>query len=178
MPNKGRQKPIPISTDTGDTTRTRVIKTAQRRNYDVVFSRMLAYTDLFAYDAKYHRSCYSHYTSERNIQAVAAKAAALDMLIHDRAFDKICIHIEQNVLSKHNHQVVTLADERTHFIKVLVELGMDKSDAERYSSWKLKQRLQSHFKGKLSYYQRLGHSDFMCSSDIAIGKALAKVYVL
>lgn len=36
-------------------------------------SKLSGYEDLFAYDAKYHRSCYSHYISERNVKAIENK---------------------------------------------------------------------------------------------------------
>ncbi|KAJ8964633.1 hypothetical protein NQ314_004742 [Rhamnusium bicolor] len=38
-----------------------------------MISKLSGYEDLFAYDAKYHRSCYSHYISQRNIKAIQNK---------------------------------------------------------------------------------------------------------
>lgn len=38
-----------------------------------MISKLTGYDDLFAHDAKYHRSCYSHYISKYNIQAFLNK---------------------------------------------------------------------------------------------------------
>lgn len=38
-----------------------------------MISKLSGYEDLFTYDAKYHRSCYSHYISQRNIKAIKNK---------------------------------------------------------------------------------------------------------
>lgn len=34
-----------------------------------MISKLTGYEDLFAYDAKYHKRCYSHYISQRNIKS-------------------------------------------------------------------------------------------------------------
>lgn len=39
------------------------------RNDPQMISKLSAYKDLFAYDAKYHKTCYSHYISSRNIKS-------------------------------------------------------------------------------------------------------------
>ena len=59
LPGKCKEKLTPISTGMGKNTRTRVMQAAEQRNDTVVEMRMLSYHDLFAYDAKYHRSCYA-----------------------------------------------------------------------------------------------------------------------
>ena len=64
LPDKCREKLTPISTNTGEPTRTKVMDAAEWRKDEIVRLRMLSYPDLFAFDAKYYRSCYSHYISE------------------------------------------------------------------------------------------------------------------
>ena len=61
---KRNEKLTSITTGTGSSTRQRVLNAAEARNDHQMRLRMLAYPDLFAYDAKYHRSCYGHYISE------------------------------------------------------------------------------------------------------------------
>ena len=56
-------------TGTGDGTRNQVLSSASSGGDDAVTFRLIAHQDLFAYDAKYHRSCYSTYVSDRNIKA-------------------------------------------------------------------------------------------------------------
>lgn len=56
-----------ITTDTGKSTRQRVLPAAAKLN------------DLFAFDAKYHRSCYGHYINDCNIKAACSKTARLHL---------------------------------------------------------------------------------------------------
>jgi hypothetical protein len=53
--NKRGEKLTSISTGTGQATRQKVLAAADERLDDLVQMRMLTYTDLFAFDAKYHR---------------------------------------------------------------------------------------------------------------------------
>ena len=50
-----KEKLTPVTSGTGESTRKKVLKAAEDTNNDVVFQRMVAHPDLFAYDAKYHR---------------------------------------------------------------------------------------------------------------------------
>lgn len=55
-----------------------------------IHMRMLLFPELFVYDAKYHRLCYSTYISERKIIAAICKSReeTKDSL-HDEAFHKL-----------------------------------------------------------------------------------------
>ena len=46
---------------------------AKKRNDLDMLSKLTGYQDLFAYDAKYHKACYSHYISSRNIKYFNSK---------------------------------------------------------------------------------------------------------
>ena len=62
---------------------------------------MLSYPDLFAYDAKYHRSCYSRYISPRNIKADRSKAKLEKaMNVHDKAVLSLSEEIERTIFFK------------------------------------------------------------------------------
>ena len=52
--NKSDEKLTMISTGAGDATHRKVLDAALQRNDEDIHLRMLTYTDLFAYDAKYH----------------------------------------------------------------------------------------------------------------------------
>lgn len=41
---------------------------AKKRGDEEMISKLSGYEDLFAYDAKYHKTCYSQYISQRNIK--------------------------------------------------------------------------------------------------------------
>ena len=66
---KKMNKLTQISTGTGETTRSKVLAAAEERMDEEIKMRMLCYPDLFAFDAKCYRTCYSHYISDRNIKA-------------------------------------------------------------------------------------------------------------
>ena len=125
--------------------------------------RMLAYPDLFAMDAKYHRSCYSHYISERNIKVAKSKAASFDTQLanKDDAFERLCEELAGTVLSPAN-AVTSLAS----IYSQLQEL----TECE----WTIKVKLRDRFAERLSFIAQPGKSDLVCSSHITVGEALRK----
>lgn len=63
--------------------------------------RLLAYQDLFAFDAKYHRSCLAHYTSDRNVAAAKRKRLNEEKVsTHDKAFHALIEEIDPTLLSQ------------------------------------------------------------------------------
>lgn len=142
-PNTARDRLTPVSTGTGQSTREKVLAAADKRQDKKIHMRMLAVPDLFAYDAKYHRLCYSHYISERNIAAASHKAGeTTTCTLHDEAFEELQHHLEQTVFSRHK-TVTTLTCLKAQFVGYLVELGA--TNAEQYTAWKLKERLTKHY---------------------------------
>ena len=102
-----REKLTPISTNTGKSTRSKVIEAAEKRQDEVILLRMLCHPDLFAFDGKYYRSCYSHYISDRNVEASVDKMQEQPPSTNDKAFYKLA-H-EQTVLTKQTQRVSPLA---------------------------------------------------------------------
>lgn len=166
-----------VVTGSGETTRSRVLAAATERLDDVVQLRMLAYTDLFAYDAKYHRTCYAHYISERNIASARNKAVGHkeESSSHEQAFDILTADLAKTVLSK-NMAVSNLSTIRSSYIKALSALNVP--DAEKYRSWKLKEKLKRHFGDKLVFIERRGLSDIVCSRSMSVGVALSKAALI
>ena len=80
----------------------KLTKVAIERQDEVVRLRMLAYRDLFAYDAKYHRACLGHYISKRNTQAQQRKSneTECDLPEYEKAFSFIVNDIENTIFSK------------------------------------------------------------------------------
>lgn len=168
-PRGSAEKLTAITTDTGLSTREKVLNAAERRNDNVVHMRMLIHTDLFAYDAKYHRKCYSHYISERNILASQRKHEGHHSA-HSNSFQVLVEHIRTNVLSK--HEVASLSAMLAMYKSESKKEGHD--SIEQYTSWKLKQKLLAEFKDELVFVDRKGKSDLICSSSMSVGDALRK----
>lgn len=139
---------------------------------------MLSYPDLFAYDAKYHRVCYSHYISELNIKSAQRKSGeTVAKTLYDDAFDELNIHLNRTVFSKQK-TVTTLASLRSQFVNSLVELGVSIINAEKYTTWKLKDRLTKHYGDELVSVTFDGRTDIVCSSSVTLGDALKKASLL
>lgn len=68
--------PLNIFIGTGKATYQKIISAARNRNDIDMISKLSGYEDLFAFDAKYHKSCYSQYISKRNINAHKNKKTA------------------------------------------------------------------------------------------------------
>ena len=148
----------------------KVLSAATARHDEVVKLRMTAYNDLFAYDAKYHRSRLGHYLSKRNIEAEQRKDKdSQHQSEYEKAFNFIIKDIESTILSKHK-SVTTLSQIRSNFLAKLNALDID---VEVYS-WKLKAKLRNHFADRLVFIERQGVSDLVCSSTVTVGDALCK----
>ena len=167
---KGHEKLTNVVTGTGQSTRDKVLSAATARHDEVVKLRMTAYNDLFACDAKYHRSCLGHYLSKRNIEAEQRKDKdSQHQSEYEKVFNFIIEDIESTILSKHK-SVTTLSQIRSNFLAKLNALDID---VEVYS-WKLKAKLRNHFSDRLVFIEHRGVSDLICSSTVTVGDALCK----
>lgn len=167
--HKRGEKLTQIATGKGEDTRLKVLAAASSRDDNVVNMRMTAHPDLFAYDAKYHRSCYAAYISERNVTAAKRKSKDSTDPSNDPEFLEITKEIQENVLSGSKY-VTTLAQVKSDYIEKLSQMGIQK---EVYS-WKLKDKLKNHFGDRLAFIEQRGQSDLVCSSTITVGDALKK----
>lgn len=170
------EKLTPISTGTGQSTHEKTLSAAIERHDETVRRRMLAYPDLFAYDAKYHRACYSAYISERNIMAAKSKFKQVqaEETPFDKGFRQLCDEIQNETSSS---EVLLLSSLTSRFSEILCNLGVAELDSHK-PSWKLKERLKGHFGGDLVFIPQSGKSDFVCSKDLSLGDVLQRVNVL
>ena len=124
----------------------------------------MAHIKCFPKDAKYHRTCYSEYISECNINA-ASQRNSTSLNNHDIAFTELCKDIEGSVLSKKKTVVFLsdLFDKYVHFLKVR---GVN--DTEAYRSWKLKERLKNHYTDRIVFISRKGQFDLVCSRTVTL----------
>ena len=88
-----------ISTGTGETTHSKVLLAAAKERMDEEIKMcMLCYPDLFAFDAKYHCTCYSHYILDRNIKAPLSKAESESNLsVYDMAFKELTVELNTSI---------------------------------------------------------------------------------
>ena len=156
-----------IVTGTGENTRQKVLSAAIARKDDLLFHRMIAHPELFAFDEKYHRSCYAHFISERNIQAAQSKQRDSIESTLDTDFQILVSDIQQTILSKQK-TVATLSQIKANYEEKLLESG------RHVYSWKLKEKLNQHFQGEIVFIERRGLSDIVCSSEVTVGDALRK----
>ena len=91
---------------------------------------MLAYPDLFA---KYHRSCYDHYISDRNIKATREKNEQQTQSenVYENILQQLYEEMEKNILCN-NKSVVLLSELQNRFVQLLRNTNSD--DVEGYSS--------------------------------------------
>ena len=168
------EKLTQVVTGTGQSTREKVLSAASERHDETVWHRMVAHTDLFAFDAKYHRSCYASFISKKNIESAQRKYQESRRLSDsDLAFHEIIDEIECTLLSA-NKSVTTLAEIKCKYIEKIVSRGI----STEIHSWKLKNKLKQYFKGELVFLEQPGHSDIVCSSSMTVGDALKKAAVL
>ena len=178
--NTRKEKLTNVTTGTGASTRERILAACLERQDDTIHMRMLSYPDLFAYDAKYHRSCYSRYVSPRNVKAERTKAESEKSLNdYDKAFLCLSEEIENTILSK-DRKLTTLSSLHERFCEMLNEGRPSDTNVESsdYPSWKLKEKLKKRFNDKLLFIIQAGKSDLVCSREVSVGDALKKVAAL
>ena len=170
---KRHGKLTPISTGTGNSTREHVLKAAKQRSDEKIELRMMLYQDLLAYDAKYHRSCYASYISKRNIQA-AEPTVKRETEINPtkKAFELLCKEVEKTMLSGEK-KILLLTEMNARFVDILHSVGVN--DPGSYRSWKLKEKLKSHFGDRIIFISRAGKSDLVCSKELSLGDVLTRL---
>ena len=138
--------------------------------------RMLSHQDLFAFDAKFHRSCLSHYISERNIIAAVNKSDQTRVTVsaHDEVFKETITCVEDYIIKQ--EMVSNLKILTCKFIDKLREQIID--DADSFTSWKMKYKLKKYFGNKLSFVKQPGKSDLVCVSTLTIDILLKGAAIL
>lgn len=134
---------------------------------------MLSCQNLFAYDAKYHRSCYAGYISKRNIQVVESKLKSEPL--NDpvqKGFTIFCKEVE-HTLCFGKKEVLHLTEMNARFIEIFRSVVSPGPDS--YRSWKLKEKLKGYFRDRLIFISQSGKSDLVCSKELSLGDVLTKV---
>ena len=117
--DKKTNKLTPVSKETSKATRFKVLAASEERLDEEVKLQMLSYPDLFAFDAKYHHNCYSHYIYERNIKAAGKKARSeSDFSVYDTALKTLTTELSNSIFSSQK-TVMFLTDLNETFIQIL-----------------------------------------------------------
>jgi len=159
-------------------------KDAELRNDEKLLTRIRG-KDLFACEAKYHRSCRKSYHTQdpkswRSDSDEQRKTQRALEDAHSFAFGKVCELIDKELLI--NKRMIQLRDLRRLYIAHLEETDFPNPE---YRSSKLKDKLQNHLKysSTLSYCQMKEagpqyHGYIVYSSGMSIDEAIRKAFEL
>ena len=161
---KKREKLTLICTGSGQTTHDKVLRAAKQRQDHTVINRMDFYKDLFAYDARYHRSCLAHYISDRNIKSAKPKSNNKNC---DKGNEIILFfkNIEDLILNDNSKQVFAINDLYNKYKTYIIEKYS--TDHERYSVNSFKVKIKAYFGQNITWFERPGKPTVICPSHIS-----------
>ena len=153
-----------------------IMREAERKKGEKLLNRIRGF-DLFACEAKYHKSCRTQYLQKP--EKWRSKSDELAVLqnkleeVHIKAFKHVCEILEDEVIDR--NKIVKLSNLRKEYAKILETTEFANPD---YRGEKLKIKIEKseQFKEKLSFYP-LGddtrfHSYVIFSRNIDIGDAI------
>ncbi len=152
----------------------------QKKDFDLL--RRIKGYDLFACEARYHRSCRRNYirdpSSWQSSDAVATSHQAEMEAAHQNAFFAVCAVIDDNIIQQ--NAVMKLDDLRNTYIDSLRDTGHYN---ENYRSEKLKTKLVKRYDKNLSFQPLrseagLFESYLVFNSMTDVGKAVEQAYLL
>lgn len=136
-------------------------KAAEVKNDEDMLHTLRSVNDLIAAKAKYHKACYSSYTSKSNLkfQGPTEKEESK----HDEAFNDLISIITPHIIAGKAYDMNKLL---SIFKESLKTKGVD---CEGYTRRKLKARLVSHFKEGLVFHQpRSTKPELVFSSSVSL----------
>ncbi|CAG9764511.1 unnamed protein product [Ceutorhynchus assimilis] len=143
---------------TGASTRNNILEAAKNRNDTEMISLLANYLDLFAYNCKYHKTCYSQYVSERNIKSKIRNNTD-NAKCSGKARIQTENYIKEHVIAK--HETLTLAGVcklYNNIAETVKEISVQ--------SHRLKKMLQEKFPREIEFISRPGKCDIICASDM------------
>ena len=121
--------------------------------------------DMVAAEARYHKTCYDNLG--HNIRPRVESDAYSQF---SSAFETICYEIEGPLQAGKLMYMTVL---RESYIKHLVLAGVHQTDAEKYCSSSLKQRLQKKYGDEILFWPQGGKmSELICSASLSAGKLI------
>ena len=112
--------------------------------------------DLVAAEAKYHKSCFTSYTSKSNFKRGAFKEER-DESVSSVAFKEMVSTIQSFL---HNVRAYDMSSLLTMYQHILKSKGID---ADSYTKHKLKLRMQSHFGDDIVFHQQFDKKNLSSS---------------
>ena len=101
---------------------------------------------------------------DRNLHASTVIPAEKN--VYNRTFCRLAKDIADTVLSRKLKRVITLLSQREKSIASVMDMGIAEDQAKQYTTWKLKARFEAHFHDRLSFLERPGLTDLLCSSTV------------
>ena len=121
--------------------------------------------DMVAAEARYHKTCYDNL---RHIIRPRAESDAHSQ--YPSAFEALCCEIEGPLQAGKLMYMTVLGES---YIKHLVLVGLHQTDAEKYRSSSLKQRLQKKYGDEVLFWPQGGKkSELFCSASLSAGKLI------
>lgn len=129
------------------------MEAAGKRDDIEMISLLANYMDLFAYDAKYHKFCYSQYISRRNI-ASKIRMTNNDDQMPNKTFLQIENYVREHILQ--NQEKITLGVLLKQYNSVAESFGQTST-----KSYRLKQMLKRKFGKEIQFISRRGKADII-----------------
>ena len=143
---------------------------AEIRN-DQQMKTRISYSDLTAYEARFHKNCYQNYTSKSNLKYASSKGRAETEREKEpgSTFKILLSEIEKDFRNGKVFEVSSLLQR----FKELLVMNYPNADPN-YSSEKLKKRLKNHFTDEAVFIPSKNptKSDYIMSSSVTIRDAV------
>ena len=142
-----------------------ILAAAERKGDERVLLDIRA-NDLIAKEIKYHKTCYSTYTRQKQMTDVNQSTEGKG---YDRAFKLLADHVSQSVIAELD--VIKMTDLRDMYISMLDECEIHSPD---YRTEKLKSKLVAHFGESITFWkpQRRTETEFVYSMSVSTGQAV------
>lgn len=144
---------------------------AEVKNDEEMLHTIRSVNDLIAAEAKYHKACYSSYTSKSNLKFQGPSAKEVSK--HDEAFNDLISLITPKIITGKAYDMNNLLSMFKESLKI------KGADCEGYTRQKLKARLKSHFKEGLVFYQpQSTKPELAFSSSVSLYDVINAAYSL
>ena len=132
--------------------------------------------DMVANDVCYHMKCMNRYLTQRAPSSSRTNVGESDAIPdpYDEAFLTLVSQIDNALFSEMSGYLLSsLRDKYRH---LLLENGVESPDS--YPSRYLKKQLDNYYGSCITFLPQTSGSDFVCSSSVSIGNALANLMQL
>ena len=152
------------------------IKSAAVECNDFSIQAKVNETDLVAWEAKYHMSCYKAFTrsESRNVsQTPTCQKSKNEQKAHAAAFTYLSEYIQDSIIKRANVERLSMLKEK---YLMFIQSNYPDHYNSNYKTYKLKQKIQKHFGPNISFWQPNYRSELVYSSSIPQGHAVETAF--